>query len=442
MLRRLFIRISKISFFVSGLLVLLSAPACRLKEEKNAAPLNKVALSSDSIPADSLCFFSDYFLYRSAAVSDTTVNTVLLILLDPQGQPDAPIRKYRSLSDSLPVLMMGSEKLKNGISPAEALPIVMSLLKEARRKFPGNNFQLYLAGFSGGGALAISLSHLIPDCRGVLLAAAPGNDLPAVPMIGFAGKGDANLADMQRRDEMAFRQGLPSCMKFWPGRHEWPDSGSMKFGFEWMKSGIRGQEYSINFYRRGIAQANSMKNILEREAACRELDFLCQTRNLKENAGRILQEIHSNPEFQRARSMQIQEMQSELELRSFYQQAFFEKDFNWWELECRKFFLKLPIPWKEQRMLGFLSLLAYSASQSSLSRSDPSAARFIRLYRMLDPENPEAPYLEAVFQARNGNRQVAEASLRLASSLGFSDWNRFNNQAEFRSLGLTNLEGN
>jgi hypothetical protein len=91
-------------------------------------------------------------------------------------------------------------------------------------------------------------------------------------------------------------------------------------------------------------------------------------------------------------------------------------------------------------MLGFLSLLAYSASTQAIKMNDTDrAAKFISTYSIVDPENPEPAYLQAVLLAKQSRPEPCRKFIQEAIRLGFSDIGRIQKQPEFRGMGLESL---
>lgn len=412
--------------------------SCREKDNSDHSVSASFPVTAE-ISADSLQCFPDYWQYISPALKDSG-EAVLLIFLDPNARPELPMRMYRSIADSAPILMLGSRRSKNGISPEDANGVIRNMLADVHARFPRYRFQLFLAGFSGGGALAIALSAKFPDCRGILVAASPGNTIPSVSMIGFAGLGDPNLADMLGRIEATEAQNIPVCLRLWRGKHAWPDAQNMAFAFSWMKLQLAADPSYSSLYEKTLSEKSNATEPSDLERKWQELDFLDRTLRLNKQAGESLRIYRNSDSFRKARREAGQQQLNEVNKKAYYRQAFFEKDLVWWEAECSRLFQGKPIPWEKERMLGFLSLLAYSASHSALNQQDSdAAAHFIRIYRLSDPENPEAPYLEAILEARRGNPEAAKKAMNAARALGLADKTRILNQPEFRKPGFEAL---
>ena len=50
-----------------------------------------------------------------------------------------------------------------------------------------------------------------------------------------------------------------------------------------------------------------------------------------------------------------------------------------------------------------------------------SAAKYLDIFKMADPQNPDCCYLTAVFEIKKGDKPKAIAALNQAAALGYSD---------------------
>jgi hypothetical protein len=152
-----------------------------------------------------------------------------------------------------------------------------------------------------------------------------------------------------------------------------------------------------------------------------------------------LEQLQLSPEFIRAKSKRDIAIQDELDLKDSYRKAFLEMDLEWWEPEIQllRAHARFQDAWLQDRLLGYLSLLAYSASNQALASNDPNlAAKFLAFYKLADPLNSEHAYLLAVLEARKGNKLAGIESIKLAAQLGVKDAVRLKNQPEFSGMGL------
>ena len=95
----------------------------------------------------------------------------------------------------------------------------------------------------------------------------------------------------------------------------------------------------------------------------------------------------------------------------------------------------LPAALQTQRLLSYLSLAVYmGASHAFSSPDDAVTARFLSLYGMVDPTNPEHSYLFASLYARENDPDKAVTNLKEAVSLGFADLRRLQSDPDFNSM--------
>jgi tetratricopeptide (TPR) repeat protein len=107
------------------------------------------------------------------------------------------------------------------------------------------------------------------------------------------------------------------------------------------------------------------------------------------------------------------------------------KDTLWWSNEIRK--LNQQIDQVEdpfrlsayKRVKSFISMAAYSLSNSSLKANDLTRAQKITgIYQMIDPGNPDAYYFRALYYLKTGQYQMAMDLFTKAVNTGFSDFQK------------------
>ncbi|HQV01039.1 MAG TPA: hypothetical protein PLO59_07760, partial [Bacteroidia bacterium] len=88
-----------------------------------------------------------------------------------------------------------------------------------------------------------------------------------------------------------------------------------------------------------------------------------------------------------------------------------------------------------QRLLSFLSLMAYTLSNKALAQNNITAAQyFTNCYNIVDTSNAETNFLKAIVAARLGNNNQAIQQLNVAKQKGFTNWNRINAEPAFTNL--------
>lgn len=120
-----------------------------------------------------------------------------------------------------------------------------------------------------------------------------------------------------------------------------------------------------------------------------------------------------------------------------YQQEFTAKDLSWWENEIGNLKKKAKntndnlSSAMNERLLGFIGIISYSYCTKAVKMNASETLKFLSIYKVVEPENPESYFLAAVYAANNNNISVAASELKYAIKNGFREKQRFN---EFPSL--------
>jgi hypothetical protein len=415
--------------------------SCTGKEKKPEANQNTVVAPAAEKPVDlqtdlltegaGFC----YFLPSTCKGDSLTC----LLFFDPQGKGSVPVEKYRNLTMKFPVALVGSNRSRNGLAFEETRSITQALVRQAGQSF-GTRFKhiaIYMAGFSGGAKVAFDAArNTSPSVKGVVYAGAPSaGGFSSVPLFGFAGDQDMNLADV-----VQFDASLPAkpdhFLRIWKGKHAWPSAPEFEKAMAWIsfREGKGNPNLKIQEL---VKEASKEKDFLEKELMLNESSFLASDMNRPNPAKALLETLRRAPGWQRIKLKQTREFQTELQRKEQYGPAFFQKDLVWWKAEIadlkqhkRHFSAAM-----QDRLLGFFSLASYSLSHRALKEGDlPSAEKILEIYRLSDPENSEQAYLRSVLAARLAKTEEAIHCLSEAIVLGFSDKARLEQQPEFLDL--------
>jgi hypothetical protein len=131
----------------------------------------------------------------------------------------------------------------------------------------------------------------------------------------------------------------------------------------------------------------------------------------------------------------------EQELQQKYSPQLQLQNVDWWKTES----MRLRSLSKKQepagtnlvyiRLLGFLSMNSYMFSTNALKQGNlDAAARFIEIYRLIDPSNAEHRYMAAKVAAIKHNPDALFEALKQAFDLGFKDINRIKSDADFKQF--------
>jgi len=390
------------------------------------------------LPADSLINLGEFSILVPSTISDSGT-LALILFFDPQGKGDVPLSLYGRLAKERSIVIAGSNRCKNDLEGDSGVVLGLDFCSRVITYFPRHKIRVYLAGFSGGAVLASYLSKMIPGIGGLLYAAAPKIEPPSCPAIGITGMADPNFYEMEALQER-IPQTVPHCLRYWNGKHAWPPAECMAFAFDWIRVSELSGSTALEMVKKIRRKCSTKMTAAQKEEILNTRCFLSSSLKLAGDDSLSLADFRKSPEYRKYQENKIKERKAEMEKKEFYHNAVREKDIYWWRQEARSLHKAGPENYKAQRMLGYLSLLGYSFSTRSLMHGRPmQTQKCIEIYKLVDPENPEAWYLEAVYEARSGNPLSPKRPLLKAIELGFKDKQRLQNQPEFKELDFGRL---
>jgi len=144
-------------------------------------------------------------------------------------------------------------------------------------------------------------------------------------------------------------------------------------------------------------------------------------------------------------------LNSETKSQADIQKSIVDKDLEWWKkkitllLSASNKINKTPADYRDIRLLNYISMICYSATNQTLKNGDMlNAEKYLKIYKLADIQNPDVPFLSAVYFAINKEYNIAIDSLESAIQLGFSDKNKWRNEHSFfplkDSIRFINLE--
>ncbi|MEY4594037.1 MAG: hypothetical protein RIQ47_447 [Bacteroidota bacterium] len=376
----------------------------------------------------------------------------LLLFLDPHADGEEPLEKYKELADQCGFILAASLDAKNGITLPESGTIVSDLLNEANNTLPIDPAAIYLVGFSGGAKAAIAAATSLTGIASVIYcgAAFPPNSLPVkIPSMAIAGLRDMNFSEVlyytAALDTMPYRH----SMLVTNNDHRWPTSSEFESALLWCMA-IRCRSNSHCDTAAITKLSTNFLQSIDKEYDPILKDFKLRhyvacTEGIIDNAlaKSSLQKNKNSPGFGQRLAQFTNELGNEQQFKQELQQAFQDKDINWWknrlqQLRANKSDLV------NQRLLGFVSLGAYMYSRNALDQTNTAAAaQYIELYRLADPENPEWAFLSACLSTELGDKTSALKWLQKSISLGLDDAKKLReekllqglqNEAAFQSM--------
>ena len=352
---------------------------------KRGEVYENVAVEKDTTLSYALYFPSDY---------SADGKNKALFFFDAHARGVLPVERYQALAEKYHVALFGSNQMKNGLTTKERNRIITHFLQDAERRFHIDQNQLFTAGFSGGARVAALVALYNQNVKGVIGC---GAGFPQVrkPVnqhfvwVGIVGNRDFNYLEMKNLYSQLRLLDKPAFLLSFDGKHEWPPEAVMDEAFQ------------ILFRNR----TNDLLYGIENGMTLTDLD------------------------------------RREITLRDALVRNFTEKDSIWWRDEIQALNKKRDdLSNKDEalmnaRLLSYLGMVSYLFCNSAVKTEDDQKLRqCLYIYRMVEPENPDRYYFQAVYEAHRKNYDKAITLLKKAVSLGLEEPSKILSEKAFEPL--------
>lgn len=377
----------------------------------------------------------------------------VMILFDPQGQPEVPLQKYKSIADELGYILMGSHESRNGLGARETADIFLAMAAQAKSMPKADTNMVYAGGFSGGGRVA-SMMGLAPlNIRGILTCGAgvPKGSWFGVPpyaIVSIAGDADMNLSEVnsfttQKTDLLSRYFKI-----YFDGGHAWPPIGEMKFA--WLifqrlamidQLVVKDDQFIIESEKWMKEYIAAIHEPIRKKEAVHSLLRISEGLSPISEWEKKYSEIKQSPSYKSALAYEKALEMEEENLRFQLQNEIFKKDTAWWAERMKSLLDTGSSPNNHarnamlRRVQGHLSLLIYNSLSRAIQALHTEQSTYLStLYRLIDPANPEAWYLSAVVSAQLGQPSMLSAHLQQAVQNGFNDIERCRKEPSFAGV--------
>jgi tetratricopeptide (TPR) repeat protein len=231
---------------------------------------------------------------------------------------------------------------------------------------------------------------------------------------------------------------IPHSISFFNGKHEWPPVEEFKEALLWLQieamreklcpvnSGIlnwfahSSDSIAGNLVKSGkmVMGANTLQKAISALKGLSNVDELEKNLHTIMAANEYLTEVKNEESLAGL----------EEKLKSEYNNAMLTKDDKWWANELKvindrcnseKDPLKLGM---FNRLKGFFGIMAYSYTSRAAHAADiKESERMIAIYSLIEPENPDWMYYQALLYDKLGKTQKAIEELKLSISKGLGD---------------------
>jgi pimeloyl-ACP methyl ester carboxylesterase len=378
----------------------------------------------------------------------------LLILFDSHGSGLLPVNLMNTEAAKNGFIIAGSNNSKNGMPIEQTTVIYHKMLADLTERFNIEKKAIYVCGFSGGSRVAGAIAITEGGIAGVVGCGAglPNiNQNPVQPFsyLAVVGNQDFNYSEILQLDESLETAGYQHHLLVFDGIHQWPPKELLPDIFTWLRfdamrrMAIPTERTEINRFietndKTAEDFAAAGKHAMQQTVYVKMMHYLQGLTDIAPLQSEI-KRLSGEQEIITYNKEQKQLLELERKLQQKYAPQFQNQSLAWWTKEAsqlQSLTKKAGDPGTKQvyqRVLGFLSINCYSYSNSALKQGDlVAAAKFIEIYRLVDPENAEHRYMAAQLAARSHNLDEMFSALKQAFDLGFKDINRLKSDADFK----------
>ncbi|MBO7594092.1 MAG: hypothetical protein J6T12_03920 [Salinivirgaceae bacterium] len=377
-----------------------------------------------------------------------------IIFFDPHSQGYLPVEAYAKLADKYGYVLFGSNDLRNGMTAGETEKIVRGMVGEVLSQGLVDTKRVYLSGFSGGAKIAMLYGLNMPEIHGV--AACGGSVNPTARpdstfcYVSLVGNCDFNYHDMQQSLALFSNMQLPFTSVVFDGKHEWPsaatyetvfqafDINAMHFGLKptdvkWLKTVYAAMSDSVSAYLSEGRFIKASEMLLRIEGWYGSLDKDIRLSSYMSN-------LSESPVF----ASQLKKMQEmslkEIHLRGQFIGSIENRDLDWWKNEVENFEKSIAskdeqVSVASKRLMAYLSMVTYSLANSDiLNNNAEKAYKKLKIYELVDPENPGVYLMFARYYLMINDRASMVESYNKAISMGFNDFAQYESDPAWRTL--------
>jgi len=375
-----------------------------------------------------------------------------ILFFDPQGNGKKPLELYKDLADQFGFILIGSNFSRNGKSMEEVLAHINALKSDLPGSIKADPFRIFLVGFSGGARVAVAEAMTNGDVAGVVGCGAGFPHLKDDVQLSFnymamVGKQDFNYSEFVVLDKQLSARNSNHILFEFEGKHAWPVANQMLEAFKWMTVYSYSQGEVIDMVLMDSLYQSDMSHLIDIENSA-DLRTIAQLykkmialynglANVTEQEKRLKMLIGSTA-YQNEDTELEAVLAKEMKLRNTYMLHMNQKNYDWWTQDISEIRNKIAVETdlslknSRKRLLAYLSIASYLQAEASLKKDLlPQANKFLRILDLVDPKNPDYYYLAAQVLLKQGQNEKAVDLLKKASSYGFDNWEKLDNERVF-----------
>jgi poly(3-hydroxybutyrate) depolymerase len=390
-----------------------------------------------------------YALYLPTAYN-TTRRFPVLYCFDPMARGAVPVTRFKDAAEKYQYIVVGSNNSRNGPQPLSE--IVRDLWADTHARFSIDDQRAYLAGFSGGARVAISVAFWLKDrvagviaCGGGFPADVPPSTPRSFVLFAVAGTEDFNNPEMQSLARKLEGSTPPIRLAVFEGGHAWLPLQLATDAVEWlevqaMKSGIRDRnptlinevfEHALSqaladeaggdryrAYRRYAAMAQDFSGLHDVAEVEKKAKELSATKEIKDG-------LKQEKRIEEEQIFRIQSIQRLIGAYEVADESFESLTALRHELRGQREAAKGTEPSVKRtvarRVMGSLFVEFFELGNMAVSRKEyKKAVTYYFVCTEIQPDNARPYYYLARAHALAGSRNKALEALKTAANKGFT----------------------
>lgn len=362
----------------------------------------------------------------------------LLLALDPHGRGRKAPEMYRKAAAAHGFVLAGLNDFPEASDGKGTF--VLQGIRTLLDRYAVDPQRINLFGFSGGARMAGALSMAVPEIRGVVASGAAFDvrhnmkNKSAFHAYLISGKQDFNYQNQWRLARELSGASIDRHMALFSGGHEYPPVSTIKDALQWitfkdMQAGMVEKDNRLlkAFARKGMRRANSLREEGRYYAAYRQLEKLLNFLEGLHMPRRMInhyQELAKNPRVEQQQGHMKSIRRYEQRMQMEYRKALYHKNAGWWKKQVKSLNGKLEdggMYGKDvhYRLKNYLSMVFFTETRNAFPDNMYQARRFLTLYGLVDPQNPDYMFFRAKLAARESRDEKAARFLQQALRAGF-----------------------
>ncbi len=369
----------------------------------------------------------------------------VIYLFDPRGLGILPVRAFKASAEKFNYILAGSNDMKNKLNWDQISRIASLLFDDTNTRLSIDERKVYIAGFSGGARAGTSIAARLGGINTVIGMSAgfsknPINAQHKFDFIGIAGKYDFNYLEMQQLDNTLDDSDYHHQFLYFEGGHKYPDQKTIGDVFIWLE---------INMMKKGLKPVNKQlitgftikhENLIRENRKNKKpiyenykiykkmigyLDGIAQLTEYK----RLFEELKDSKHIQQRLQEKQELMQKESDLRNEFMELLQQGKAKVLIDSIKNIDSEVENESVKKRTLNYLSMVSYLLAMNKISSGDfDTAKELIKIYEIVDPDNPDRYFLKACLEAQARNKQESLSYLDDAAENGFFDYKKLENE--------------